>query len=408
MNLCKQDCHGCCVYKKITNIPARGNVHGFWQHLSPLLLITSLLLTGCGGGGGSGSASPKTATSTAALNSKPVATGSCNSVKQGNQTLVFVGQLNASDHETPSLLTYSLLNPDGSDAGQILTTSRGGTVTITDPTTGSFTYQTDARPGDKRGKDSFEYQVSDPDNAVARATETVIVNQAIMPLGDSITHGSDCIGGTRANGLCLPDGNIPEKERAGYRLPLHERLSDSGYTFDFVGSRQAGSMASSPLDDDDHEGHGGWTAFDIAWGQKMDGSDGVFVWLERNPADFILLHIGTNDLSNTNEYNVAEILDEIDRWENSANGNPVTVILARIIDWVPKNPEVRAFNKAVTEMINSRKNDNIILVDQRKDAGLDYTIGADMSDFLHPNASGYGKMADVWFNSLASLLDKCS
>ena len=311
MNLCKQDCNGSFVFKKMTNIPARGNVHGIWHHLSPLLLITSLLLAGCGGGGGgggggeSGSTSPKTATSTAALNSKPLATGSCNTVKQGNQTSVIVGQLNASDEETPSLLTYSLLNPDGSDAGQILTTSRGGVVTITDPTTGSFTYQADTRPDGKRGRDSFEYQVGDPDNAVARATEIVIVNQAIMPLGDSITHGLDCIGGNRANGRCISGGYMPVEESAGYRQPLYESLTDSGYTLDFVGSRQAGSLTSSPLVDDDHEGHGGWTAFDIAWGREMNGSDGVFAWLEQNPADFILLHIGTNNLSDTTEHNVA-------------------------------------------------------------------------------------------------------
>jgi len=300
-----------------------------------------------------------------------------------------------------------MLNPDGSDAGQILTTARGGTVTITDPTTGLFTYQADTRPGDKRGRDTFEFQVRDPENAIARATETVIVNQTIMLLGDSITLGSDCIGGTLANGLCIRDGFAPVEESVGYRLPLYESLTGSGYSFDFVGSRQAGSLALSPLGDDDHQGHGGWSAFDIAWGRDMDGSDGVFAWLEQNPADFILLHIGTNDLANTNEYNVAEILDEIDRWEDSANGNPVTVILARIIDWVPKNPEVDIFNNAVEAMVKSRTNDNIIIVDQQTDAGLDYTIGADMSDWLHPNSSGYSKMAEVWFNALARLLDKC-
>jgi len=348
-----------------------------------------------------------TATVTVAINGLPVAIGSCNTVKQGNQSPGLVGNLNASDDETPSMLTYSLLNPDGSDAGQTLTTSKGGTVTITDPTTGLFTYQADTRPGDKRGRDTFDYQVRDPDNAVASATEIVIVDQTVMPLGDSITHGTDCIGDTRADGRCFSDGYAPDEETAGYRQPLNESLIGSGYTFDFVGSLQHGSMASPPLDDDDHEGHRGWNAFEIAWGLDMNGSDGVFVWLEQNPADFILLHIGTNDLSSTNENNVAEILDEIDRWENSANANPVTVILARIIDWAPNNPEVDALNNAVEIMVNGRTNDNIVIVDQQTGARLNYTIGADMSDKVHPNTSGYGKMADVWFNGLAPLLDKC-
>ena len=176
---------------------------------------------------------------------------------------------------------------------------------------------------------------------------------------------------------------------------------------DFVGSLQGGSMATPPLVDDDHEGHGGWSAFDIAWGRAMDGSDGVFAWLEQSPADFILLHIGTNNLRNTNEDNVADILNEIDRWENSANGNPVTVVLARIIDWAPNKPKVSVLNNAVEIMVNGRTNDNIVIVDQQTGAGINYTVGADMSDRVHPNSSGYGKMVDVWFNGLAPWLDKC-
>jgi hypothetical protein len=399
-----QICHHRFTSKNQNSSPASGHLYHFWHHISSLLLITTLLLAGCGSGG---SSSPKAAEPTAIINTKPVATGSCNTVRQSKQAPVFVGQLNASDLESPTMLAYSLLNPDGSDAGQTLTTSRGGTVTITDTTSGHFTYQANTEPGDNRGRDTFKYQVSDPDNAVASATEIIIVNQTIMPLGNSITHGADCIGGTQANGRCIPDGYNADQERAGYRQPLYEILVDSGYTFDFVGSRQAGLFAPSPLDDDDHEGHGGWTAFDIAWGREMDGSDGVFNWLEQNPADIILLHAGTNKLPNTSENNIAEILDEIDRWEDSANGNPVTVILARIIDWAPKNPEVDIFNNAVEAMVKSRTNDNIIIVDQQTDAGLDYTIGADMSDWLHPNSSGYSKMAEVWFNALAPLLDKC-
>ena len=408
MKVCIKASHSCFTGTTTHSLATSGYPQGFMRYLSPLLLITSLLLTACGGGGGgNSSSSPKTAVSSASINSQPVAIGSCSRVEQGNQSPGFVGQLNASNTETPSMLTYSLLNPDGSDAGMTLTTARGGTVTITDPTTGLFTYQADVRPGDKRGRDTFEFQVRGPDNAITRATETVIVNQTIMLLGDSITLGSDCTGGTLANGLCIADGFAADEEKVGYRLPLYESLVDSGYGFDFVGSLQAGSLASSPLDDDDHQGHGGWSAFDIAWGQEMDGSDGVFAWLEQNPADFILLHIGTNDLVNTNEYNVAEILDEIDRWENSANGNPVTVILALIIDRSPNDPLVDAFNKAVRKMVISRTNDNIFLVNQQKNAGIDYTIGADMSDWLHPNGSGYRKMAELWFNRLAPLLDKC-
>jgi hypothetical protein len=200
----------------------------------------------------------------------------------------------------------------------------------------------------------------------------------------------------------------------GYRLPLYDALITSEYRTDFVGTGTEGSAV--PGFDYNHEGHGGWTAFDLAWGQNP-GSDGVFVWLDRNPADIVLLHAGTNDVSNTDQFDIADILNEIDRWENSAGGNPVTVILARIIDQDPLNPDVTTLNTAVETMAQDRINagDDIIIVDQQNDAGLVYTIGVDMGDRIHPNANGYVKMKNVWLDALTNVnpnnnevvLDKC-
>lgn len=112
------------------------------------------------------------------VNDPPVAVGSCGSTPQA-QTLA--GTLSATDPDVPALLTYKL-NSDGSgEAGPVIT-AKGGTVTLTDPTTGAFTYQPATTAGDKRGVDSFDYQVSDTEGGISSATETVIVNQAIMPL----------------------------------------------------------------------------------------------------------------------------------------------------------------------------------------------------------------------------------
>lgn len=154
----------------------------------------------------------------------------------------------------------------------------------------------------------------------------------------------------------------PDNLRVGYRKPLFDTLGISGYTFDFVGSLEHGWAV---LPDFQHEGHGGWTAFDIAEGQNP-GSDGVFVWLDNKPADIILLHAGTNDLANTTEFDIAAILDEIERWENSAGGNPITVILALIIDQDPFGGVVSPFNNSVQAMANSRiaAGDDIIVVNQ--------------------------------------------
>src|SRR4051812_4213000 len=57
----------------------------------------------------------------------------------------------------------------------------------------------------------------------------------VMPLGDSITEGTQVPG--------------------GYRIGLWQRLATGGYRIDFVGSQYNGP---TNLGDHDHEGHPGW------------------------------------------------------------------------------------------------------------------------------------------------------
>ena len=207
---------------------------------------------------------------------------------------------------------------------------------------------------------------------------------AIMPLGDSITY-DDYVGDTR-----------PTSERIAYRKTLWESLDADEYWFDFVGSLVAGNSFSPPFDPD-NEGHPGFRDADIA--------SQVYAYLSGKPADVVLLHIGTNNLENDPNYNdpnnVENILDEIDRFDEN-----ITVLLARIIERVGDDGRTNAFNDAVETMADSRiaDGDKIVMVDMEDGAGLDYTIGVDMIDTLHPNASGYDKMADKWFWSLETIL----
>jgi lysophospholipase L1-like esterase len=197
-----------------------------------------------------------------------------------------------------------------------------------------------------------------------------------MPLGDSITRGDPGI--------------------VGYRQRLYLNLIDNGYDVDFVGSVNTGSSAS-PSFDADHEGHGGYTSGQVA--------TNVYGWLVAHPAKVVLLHIGTNDLNPpldpiTLAANVENILDEIDRYSPE-----VTVVLARIIDTQSHDPNVQLYNSNVVAMAENRiaNGDKIIIVDQ--ESALNYAT--DMADNLHPNASGYNKMADVWLPALESFLPKC-
>ncbi len=211
----------------------------------------------------------------------------------------------------------------------------------------------------------------------------------IMPLGDSITWDIT-FGDTRPDGL-----------RTGYRQPLWLALQAEGFQVDFVGSLQAGQDAVPPFDPD-NEGHSGWTDAQIA--------ANIYGWLTANPADVILLHIGTNGLD-ASPNDVANILDEVDRYEDD-HSVAITVFIARIIQRIPYSATTTLFNDNVEAMALGRvssQGDRIVMVDMEDGAGLIYEIDTsalvgDMYDYLHPNSKGYPKMAAQWFGALEPFL----
>ena len=100
----------------------------------------------------------------------------------------------------------------------------------------------------------------------------------IMPLGDSITVGSH-------------SGVAQREFQVAYCKALWDKLVAAGYYVDFVGSQIAGD--SVPKFDPQHETYSGMRADEIAVN--------VFNWLSNSPADIVLLHIGTNDITGFNE-----------------------------------------------------------------------------------------------------------
>jgi len=317
------------------------------------------------------------------INAAPVAESGCSTTPQA-QTLN--GQLMASDSDS-NLLMFDL-KADGSEGAGPITTANGGTVTLTDQTTGTFDYVPASAGG--RGSDTFSYQVSDPEGNVDSAAETVIVDIKIMPFGDSITDGV-----TNGN-----TGQPVSNQRVGYRKPLYTSLINDGFSFDFVGSKTVGGNI---LNDAQTESHPSWTASELALGQLMNGTDGIYAWLTANPADIVLVHAGTNGLAGDTAGNgVTAILNQIDVWESSLGGNPVTVLLAEIIDQDPIDSDVTDYNANIVNIAAGRPD-----IDGTIDQFSALTYPDDLNDQLHPNTSGYGKMADTWFSKLQTIIDKC-
>jgi len=326
------------------------------------------------------------------INDLPQVSSTCSTVSQSG---TLAGFLDGNDEESPNALTFSL--GENGDAGVGPLNTSKGTVTIINQTTGEFKYEPFATG--TRGNDTFKYQVADVDGGTASGEERVIINAKLMFLGDSITRG---VSNT------VPGVGAPEelkKEWVGFRRKLYNDVVAAGYGIDLVGSLQQGQNATPIAVDPDHEGHGGWKVFDIAWGQG-DANEGVRAWLNKNPADVVLLHIGTNDLitptPDPGSYrNVKDILDEIDAWEKSSSGNPVTVIVSTIVDTATPIPEITTFNNDMVALVqdrisNSAPSDNVIIVDQRNALSYPIDISNTATDYFHPVPSGYNKMADVW------------
>jgi len=193
----------------------------------------------------------------------------------------------------------------------------------------------------------------------------------VMPLGDSITEGTQVPG--------------------GYRIGLWQRLGANGFRVDFVGSQFNGPAA---LGDHDHEGHPGW---------RIDQIDAnIAGWMQTFTPHTVLLHIGTNDV--LQNFNVSTAPNRLSTLiDHITNAAPTAeVFVAQIIPLANAGQEnaVRTFNAAIPGIVQSKVNAgrHVHLVDMHS-----ALTAADLTDGIHPTAGGYDKMAATWFNALRAV-----
>jgi hypothetical protein len=268
---------------------------------------------------------------------------------------------------------------------------------------GNYTYTPD---GGVLGMDQFRFRVRNTSGQQSVGTVSVFIDGRlrIMPLGDSITQG-------------IIAGDSPMvTARVGYRRKLFNALENlsSGYGVNFLGSIDSGHDATPPLGDDDHEGHPGYCdgpgATSACVGRNV--ADSVIGWLNVQPVDMVLLHVGTNNFETNNPNDVRQLLDNIESW--AAAHYPVTVFLARTIPSVNGSLDVETYNNNVNTVAQNRPHVRVIRVNQQTGAGLHLTPTTAnpsfMGDNLHPNQAGYDRMADKWFSDMkaSGVLPDCS
>ena len=194
----------------------------------------------------------------------------------------------------------------------------------------------------------------------------------VMPMGDSITLGSNVAG--------------------GYRDPLYTLLTNRADTFTFVGS-QTGSAttALTAAGQDHHEGHSGYVITNGTGRTGLDENLAGWIGPGAESPDKILLMIGSNDINlGYNMTNAPARLSDLITHIYSYRPS-VKLYVASIIPMVGHDADVQAFNAAIPGIVTSQRalGHNAVYVPMY-DA---LNISTDLADGLHPNAQGYQRMA---------------
>ncbi|MFC5145833.1 FG-GAP-like repeat-containing protein [Streptomyces aureoversilis] len=188
---------------------------------------------------------------------------------------------------------------------------------------------------------------------------------AVMPLGDSITWGA---GSSTGN---------------GYRIALRDKLAPHADTLQFVGSVRTNGA--------DHEGHSGWLISGL--------SENIERWLPEAGPNVVLLHIGTNDMDLNNDVDGAparlgRLIDQITR-----SAPDMTLLVSSLVpsQHAEVQRRVEKFNAEVPRLVAERRNKGFKVgyVD------MSAVTPGDLKDRLHPNDSGYAKMANAFYEGLA-------
>jgi lysophospholipase L1-like esterase len=206
----------------------------------------------------------------------------------------------------------------------------------------------------------------------------------ILPLGDSITCAS--------------------KYKRSYRYPLWQHLVDAGKQIEFIGSQTHkgnGGRSWKPYRGQRfpaaNDGHSGWRADQILKGLP-NGEKGLDHWIAGYRPDIALIHLGTNDVYQSQS--AESTRDEIEQViiKLRAKNPNIKVLLAKIVP-MRMNNGVPRLNQLLGQLAIKLNQANSPVVSVDMYSG--FSIHTDMQkDQIHPNARGEDKMAKRWFDAL--------
>lgn len=189
---------------------------------------------------------------------------------------------------------------------------------------------------------------------------------------------------------CIGD-SITAGGGPSYRPVLHDLLTDDGFDIEFVGNFH---RPQPELEGNFHSAIGGLKAWELREDYLSD-------WITANPAEIILLHIGTNGAYGPFNTSIADGVAEV----------------GKVIDDIfLLDPEVELY--VAGPINNQTARDDLYEfaelvgdeVSLRAAMGLDITFVDmshllafyDYSDRAHPDESGYAKMGAAWHEAMTT------
>jgi hypothetical protein len=196
----------------------------------------------------------------------------------------------------------------------------------------------------------------------------------ILPLGDSITYGVGSEG--------------------GYRVELFRKALAAGRSITFLGSQRNGPEAVGDVSfPQQHEGHGG-----LRIDQLMSFIPKPAL---RESPHIVLLMIGANDIVQDHDVanapqRLGELVDRLTDAEPAA-----LIVVAKLTPFRTGDSQVATYNEALDPVIEARaaEGKHVQLVDM-----FTGFPDSELGDDVHPNASGYERIAETWYTAISELL----